>query len=466
MRRRAMAVITSMLLLGACGAPGPQGMPLTDDRAMARAQSDMLAETFRHADRNRDSALSLGESGLNAEQFRVLDRDGNQLVTRSEWEARLSWAALARHLKAFAPLVRHLREALDRDRDGRVSQRETQEVLGGRRSLLQPLLLDRLHAGSDGDRDGQLDAAEFDRFYMALGTEASPTDGITASVVRALLGAYLGVTSHIATPKALHPPRQAPRRTPRDLGMPHEDLTLRTSDGLTLQAWFVPAKKPSKRAVIAVHGHANSRGAMLEGGQIGMLHPEYHVLAFDLRAHGESEGTAVSFGYHEGKDVLAAIAHLRARGLTDISLYGVSLGGASVIRGAALDPGVRAVVDDCAFNTVHGALQGFIAHARVPASPLVAAATLAKANRELGIDMSQTEPNSQVSRLAPRPFLVIHGEKDNRVSPDHSRANYEAAGPGLTKELWIVPGAGHANSSVTAPEAYRDRLLGFLRRRD
>ena len=67
-----------------------------------------------------------------------------------------------------------------------------------------------------------------------------------------------------------------------------------------------------------------------------------------------------------------------------------------------------------------------------------------------------------VARLAPRPWLVIHGEKDAYIGADIARALFDRAGE--PKELWIVEGAKHNRCREKDPVAYPDRVVGFLRR--
>jgi pimeloyl-ACP methyl ester carboxylesterase len=65
-----------------------------------------------------------------------------------------------------------------------------------------------------------------------------------------------------------------------------------------------------------------------------------------------------------------------------------------------------------------------------------------------------------VARLAPRPWLMIHGERDTYVSPDVVRDLFQCGnGP---KELWLVPDAKHNRCREREPEAYAARLLDFI----
>ena len=62
-----------------------------------------------------------------------------------------------------------------------------------------------------------------------------------------------------------------------------------------------------------------------------------------------------------------------------------------------------------------------------------------------------------------RPMLFIHGDADDFVPVDHVYKNYAAKVHGY-KELYIVPGAVHANSYAKDPANYAWRVKYFLQR--
>ena len=51
-------------------------------------------------------------------------------------------------------------------------------------------------------------------------------------------------------------------------------------------------------------------------------------------------------------------------------------------------------------------------------------------------------PDDAAALIAPIPLLVVHGDKDEFFPVDHAERIYAAANE--PKELWIVPGFGHA----------------------
>ena len=69
-------------------------------------------------------------------------------------------------------------------------------------------------------------------------------------------------------------------------------------------------------------------------------------------------------------------------------------------------------------------------------------------------------PVDCISKVAPIPVLIMHGQQDEIVPEHHSRILYEAALQ--PKELWELAIQGHVKSGTE--ETTRKRLLGYLAR--
>jgi fermentation-respiration switch protein FrsA (DUF1100 family) len=65
-------------------------------------------------------------------------------------------------------------------------------------------------------------------------------------------------------------------------------------------------------------------------------------------------------------------------------------------------------------------------------------------------------------RKADRPMLFIHGDADTYVPTQMVYPLYEAKQG--EKELWIVPGVGHATSYHDYPEEYTIKVREFVRK--
>ena len=90
------------------------------------------------------------------------------------------------------------------------------------------------------------------------------------------------------------------------LGVPYEDVTFRSTDGLTLHGWYVPSRNGA--AVIAFPGRKGPQDQARMLARHG-----YGVLVFDRRGEGRSEGQPNGWGWGGGRDVKGAIAFLQHR---------------------------------------------------------------------------------------------------------------------------------------------------------
>jgi pimeloyl-ACP methyl ester carboxylesterase len=268
-----------------------------------------------------------------------------------------------------------------------------------------------------------------------------------------------------------------PLRVPAEPG--GEEVRFPTEDELTLCGTLFRATT-SRRAgmVVFCHEYLSDRWSFQPYCE-GLRELGHDVFTFDFRSHGESDCEP---NYrplqwvtdHEVRDLKAALAYLRSRPDHDAAgfgLVGVSRGGGTALIVAASAPDVWGVVSDGAFPT-HGTMLAYILRwAEIYVSsqvfwkcmPLCVFNYLAWAGRvrsERRLNCRYPELEAAVRRIAPRPWLMIHGAKDAYIVPAIAEALFARAGE--PKELWIVPDAKHNRCREVAPEVYRDRLASFL----
>jgi len=259
----------------------------------------------------------------------------------------------------------------------------------------------------------------------------------------------------------LAPSISQPQESPADYGMSYIDVELVAEDGVRLAAWFVPPVQASSAAVVIVHGLGGNLGSLLPTAAILHNH-DYTVLLLDLRAHGESEGEFKSYGYYEALDVLAAVDYL----VTDqgilaarVGLMGHSLGGAAVIRAASLRQTPHALIVVSTYQSLQAAIDdAFDDIAALPSWPFAPIMTWA-AERRLGLDRELLDLTRMLEGMTPRPALLIHGTADEILPLYHHQALCQAA---AWATCWAVPGMGHESPARFDPEAYEERMIGFL----
>jgi fermentation-respiration switch protein FrsA (DUF1100 family) len=183
---------------------------------------------------------------------------------------------------------------------------------------------------------------------------------------------------------------------------------------------------------------------------------------FDFRAHGRSDGRMSTIGYLERQDVLGAVDFVRAKGIHRIGLLGFSMGGIVAMLTAPICPDVRAVISDGGPARMRTALTVWAGEHGVPRplGAVLAWLVLTATSLRVGANLFDYEPVRRVGRIAPRPILFVHGERDPYIPPADFDALVAAANE--PKEVWRVPEAGHRTVDQVYPEEYRRRVVAFF----
>ncbi len=268
------------------------------------------------------------------------------------------------------------------------------------------------------------------------------------------------------------------RVSPFEMGEP---VDFRSEDGLRLSGRYFRART-SKRVGVLVYCHEYLSDCWSFHPYIDHVRDlGYDVFAFDFRNHGRS---ARDPSYNplqwtsdrEVGDLRGALRYLRSRPDHDpagFGLFGVSRGGTTALIAAADEPDVWGIVTDGAFPTRLMTVTYMIRWAEIfVRSQLLLSvvplwfydllAWVGRVRSERRHNCCFLEVETAVKRLGPRPWLMIHGERDAYISPEIARALFECGrGP---KEFWLVPEAKHNRCREREPRAYSARILGFLDR--
>jgi uncharacterized protein len=240
-----------------------------------------------------------------------------------------------------------------------------------------------------------------------------------------------------------------------NLGTTPHEVTLRTSDGLELDAWYVPSR--NRAAVIVFPGRresTQSRARML-------IEHGYGVLLMDRRGEGASEGQPNAFGWGGYRDIGAGVDFLRARPEVDddrIAGIGLSVGGEMLIELAAEpDDGLAAVISEGAGT------RSWAEEKETSDGGLLGAPSLILKTASVALFSDTAPPPSMfdlIPAVAPTPlFLISSREAPNEVlAPGYE----QIAGAG--SESWSIPGNHHIGGIDVAPELYERRVVGFLDR--
>jgi fermentation-respiration switch protein FrsA (DUF1100 family) len=282
-------------------------------------------------------------------------------------------------------------------------------------------------------------------------------------LIVAILAALYVTASAFFTDQATRAVRNAIEGTPADLGLSYEAVSFASAVArIPLQGWYLPAG--GKRAIIIIHGIDKNRWDAWEHipqkAQLFVQHG-FDVLVFDLRGHGESGGERLGFGWLERNDVLGAVRYIEERGIPAgrIGLQSHSYGAGTGLLSAAAIPDVAAVVADSAFADIRPLLNHEV---QLRGFPRIFTPGISFVGGHFyGLDLDEIPPEKQVSKIAPRPILFIHGTADDRIPVENSYRLFAAANNSVD-ELWIVPGAAHVQAFTVEPEIYSQKVVAFF----
>jgi pimeloyl-ACP methyl ester carboxylesterase len=284
---------------------------------------------------------------------------------------------------------------------------------------------------------------------------------LLVAVVAAAIG-YLSL-SYVIADRFTLAERHPIGRGPQVASATYEDVALRTSDGLTLRGWFFPVR--GDRAAILIHGrHANRAEFEGRAEHIAdfLIADGFSVLLFDLRGHGDSEGSRFSLGQFERLDVASAIDYVSSRGFAEnrIALLGISLGAGTAIQELLLHPKVGALIADSSYTDASTIVQEKLQQeAGVPGwfTPGV----LFMTRVAFGLDGDQVRPIEIVRAHPERAILFIHCDTDGLIPVHHAR-DLRAASANPASTLWIAHDCEHAAASDHYPAEYRLRVTAFV----
>ena len=229
--------------------------------------------------------------------------------------------------------------------------------------------------------------------------------------------------------------------TPQSYGLRYESVPIRTADGETLDAWWVPAEN-ARGTVLFFHGNAGNISHRID--YLQMFHRlRYSTLIVDYRGFGKSSGTPSEAGTY--RDAEAAWEHLRHARLAqprDVVIAGESLG-AAVATWLAAEVSPRAVLLFSTFTSV----------------------------TDLGAQVYWFLPVRLLSRMGydnlanlkriRAPVFIAHSRDDDIVPYAHGKRLYEAANEPKT---FLEMRGGHNDGFIFTQPEWVAQLGAFLDR--
>ena len=193
------------------------------------------------------------------------------------------------------------------------------------------------------------------------GTEARLTILSRAGKIRAEVGptilrivlivfAFLILVSLWGFYISIRPPKIVSSITPRDLNMAYEHVSFKTADGLTLRGWYVPSEKKAGKTVILLHGYPADKGNILPAWHFCTRISTYScsTSAISEKARGvipppELKRSRISWRPFDFS---------KRRGITEVGVWGFSMGGAVALMAIEKAPEIRAVISESSYASL------------------------------------------------------------------------------------------------------------------
>ena len=285
-----------------------------------------------------------------------------------------------------------------------------------------------------------------------------------------LSGFIIGLSSIIAIDYACKRPKQRKEKPLKNLSKDNElwlsqqhfeELEITSQDGLKLRAKLLKANEESDKVLIAIHGY-HSYNLREYAYYLQFYHDlGFHILMPDNRAHGESEGKYIGFGWLDRIDCIQWINEIKSYFNRDLQivLHGISMGSATVLMasGEELPSDVKCIISDCGFTSVYDEMKHEMKRSHVPSILLPTATLLSK--RRVGYSFKEASTIEQVKK-SKTPTLFIHGDQDDFVPTYMVYDLYNACK--ADKDLLIVEGAKHAQSYIVNPELCEKTIMEFM----
>ncbi|MGH9370079.1 MAG: alpha/beta hydrolase [Vicinamibacterales bacterium] len=257
-----------------------------------------------------------------------------------------------------------------------------------------------------------------------------PSTSIIAVVV-ALIVLKLIVTW--LEPRMAFFPMRGVQETPATAGLPYVDVSIRTSDGETLHAWWLEHPEP-RAQVVFWHGNGGNLSLWLDV-IVELRRRGFSVLAADYRGYGASTGTPSERGVY--RDAAATVQEFTRRfrrpGIP-VLYWGRSLGSPVAASSVATAPPDGLVLE----------------------SPMPDARSVLRSNPILWLLSFLSSYRFSTSRFLDAytgPLLVIHGDADSIVPFDAGRRVFADA-PTPRKTFVRIPGADHNDPYVAGSTPY------------
>jgi uncharacterized protein len=231
-----------------------------------------------------------------------------------------------------------------------------------------------------------------------------------------------------------------------------ETLAFASSDGTKLAGWWVPRSGATK-TLILLHSLGGNREDLSVFAE-PIWQAGFNLVMLDMRSHGMSQGKYFTYGFHEWKDVQAAIDLVSSKQPNQtFSILGVSGGGPVAIAAAAHDQRIRKVVTIGAFADLNATIE-----AQTKLLPgFWRDRALGRSQELAAFNLKETSAKQWIAQVKV-PVMIAHGDADTYIPFQNGEELFAAAQQ--PKVLYRIAGASH--DTMTRSPDLQQAVIKFL----
>jgi pimeloyl-ACP methyl ester carboxylesterase len=215
----------------------------------------------------------------------------------------------------------------------------------------------------------------------------------------------------------------------------------------SLALWTLePAKgTPIKGTVLFLHGFMATH-LQLRNAAEALQDAGYRAVLLDSRGFGQSTGSHYTFGVQDAQDLTQVVTALQKKHLCGktVGVYGTSMGAATAILFAGIDPRVTCVVAVAPFAEIREEVTPFSRQVLGGLGDLLSDSSLNALANAVGnlthMDLDDAKPLEAITKTRAQ-ILLIHGDAD-AIIPEAASKKLHAAAQDHSR-LVPMPNRGH-----------------------
>ncbi len=237
-----------------------------------------------------------------------------------------------------------------------------------------------------------------------------------------------------------------------------ENMQIKSRFGYEISSIYIKNPKETQNTMIICHGVTMLKESMIHYVRM-FLELGYNAVVIDHRAHGQSGGKTVSYGYFEKYDLAEVIKWTRQKTSGKIGLMGESMGAGISMQTLELEE-VDFIIEDCGYSSFDEQIKYALRNKKY--APLYPVYNFARFFVKVfgKYDLEKVSPVSVISRTQ-IPVMIIHGDNDKYVPFYMADIIYNSLKT-EQKMKYYAKDSRHACSFYDNPEEYKNQVKNFL----